>query len=796
MPVTCIVVNMKLTPAWRNRLRNLTTIFLVLTIAAIIYTFVLWIRSEPGSFEPLNALFFAIFPFLSALSAWLTRPDNVQPPASSEIAVEETPALGPLRQQITSLFNLDEIRVLCLDLGMNYDDLSGSTISTKAASMIAYADRRGQLDQLMVALQRERPSANWPLPNTLQRHYTLRRNVRATWIKGVLKQSVTDEIALELKLTLQPHTLTRKVMYVPGQDGALVEKDIPTLFAEYGSLLILGEPGSGKTMTLLQLAEFLLDEAEHNTQLTTPVILNLSSWATNQTNFTEWLIEELLLQYQLPRNIGKELVQYNRLSYLLDGLDEVAEEARSSCVKSINDFQASHVVSIAVCSRVSEYEASEAKLNLGMAVQILPLKKDQVVEYLQRPEIGLQNLYQLWQMDEVFEELTQSLLFLSVITFAFRGKESSRGYFNTNITQQNWQTYLYQYYVSRMFEHRPLKKFGDYDEQQAVHWLTNLAYGMKSNDLSVFYIERLQPTWLKELNLNFRFSWVSGAVFGLIISLVCTVGISLLGGVRDGLTAGLVVGLLVAVIVSRDTARRSIGLFEELIWSPPPSKELFNEVKRGLGFGLAGGLGGGILGGVVGILTGLQNGVLNVLPGSSIGFGLIVGAIFGLSVGLGNGFNACIGVRENTQPPIPNLGIRNSFFSSVRMSVIYGLIFGLIFGTLGWFVALLSEGSQLFALLFGITLGGVGGIFGGMFSGLILYGGQTVIRHYTLRWLLASRNVLPFPFHDKELIQFLDEMKDRVFLRRVGGGWVFMHRTLLDYFASLHPNAQVEVDDE
>jgi hypothetical protein len=34
----------------------------------------------------------------------------------------------------------------------------------------------------------------------------------------------------------------------------------------------------------------------------------------------------------------------------------------------------------------------------------------------------------------------------------------------------------------------------------------------------------------------------------------------------------------------------------------------------------------------------------------------------------------------------------------------------------------------------------------------------------------------------------MDAMKDRILLRRVGGGWVFIHRTLLDYFASLHPD--------
>lgn len=786
---------MKLTPAWRNRLRNLTLIFLVITVVAIVYTFALWIRSEPGSFEPLNALFFAIFPVLSAMSAWLTRPDNVQPPASSEIAVNETPALGPLRQQITNLFSLDEIRVLCLDLGIRYEELSGETISAKSASLIAYADRRGQLDLLMVLLHKVRPSVRWPLPTILQRQYTLRRNVRATWIEGVLKQSVTDEIAVELKLTLEPQALTRKVTYVPGQASLPIEKDISNLFSEYGGLLILGEPGSGKTMSLLQLAESLLDASEDNAQAPTPVVLNLSSWASDQADFTNWLTEELLLQYQLPRNIGKELIQHDKLSYLLDGLDEVSEEARKSCVTAINDFQATHIVTIAVCCRVAEYESLSENLNLGMAVRILPLNKEQVADYLQRPEIGLQNLYKLWQIDEVFEELASSLLFLSVITFAFKGDENHQNYFNQKAAY-DWQTHMYEFYVSRMFEHRPLRKDSVLSKQQALSWLINLAYGMKSNDLSVFYIERLQPSWLQGQYLNFRFSWVSGAVFGLIIGLICFVGISLLGGLKNGLATGLIAGLLAAVIVSRDKTRHSIRLFEELTWSPPPPKKLLFEIRRGLTFGLVGGIGGGLLGAISLLMIGALDGVLDVLPGGILSFGALIGGVFGLGVALGNGFNASIKVKESSQPPSPNIGIRNSFFSSLKMTLIYGFIFWVIFGLLGWLLAFFSEGIQSLAIVFGAVLGVIAGIFGGMFSGLLLFGGQTVIRHYVLRWLLASRKIMPFPFQDRKLIRFLDEMKDRVFLRRVGGGWVFIHRTLLDYFASLHPNAQVEVKHE
>jgi hypothetical protein len=34
---------------------------------------------------------------------------------------------------------------------------------------------------------------------------------------------------------------------------------------------------------------------------------------------------------------------------------------------------------------------------------------------------------------------------------------------------------------------------------------------------------------------------------------------------------------------------------------------------------------------------------------------------------------------------------------------------------------------------------------------------------------------------------FLDHAAARVLLRRVGGGWVFVHRLLLDYFAGLAP---------
>ena len=59
-------------------------------------------------------------------------------------------------------------------------------------------------------------------------------------------------------------------------------------------------------------------------------------------------------------------------------------------------------------------------------------------------------------------------------------------------------------------------------------------------------------------------------------------------------------------------------------------------------------------------------------------------------------------------------------------------------------------------------------------------GGLTILRHYTLRLLLACSHT--FPVHVQ---RFLGDAVARVLLLRVGGGYGFVHRRLLDYFADI-----------
>jgi hypothetical protein len=59
------------------------------------------------------------------------------------------------------------------------------------------------------------------------------------------------------------------------------------------------------------------------------------------------------------------------------------------------------------------------------------------------------------------------------------------------------------------------------------------------------------------------------------------------------------------------------------------------------------------------------------------------------------------------------------------------------------------------------------------------YGGSAFIAHYVLRLLLIRNGSIP-----RRLVPFLDYATQRIFLRRVGGGYIFIHRLLLEHFAA------------
>lgn len=134
-----------------------------------------------------------------------------------------------------------------------------------------------------------------------------------------------------------------------------------------GRLLILGKPGSGKTTTLLELADALILRAQGDDDAPMPIVLSLSSW-NGKVSFPEWILTQLKLKYGLRDTIGQNWINHAQFLLLLDGLDEVAPELQNACVQTLNQFQQDYPLKrLVVCSRIEEYQHLTEQLQIGRA---------------------------------------------------------------------------------------------------------------------------------------------------------------------------------------------------------------------------------------------------------------------------------------------------------------------------------------------------------------------------------------------------------------------------------------------
>ncbi len=145
------------------------------------------------------------------------------------------------------------------------------------------------------------------LSQARQDELKLLRNVRAQWIDGILHRSLYQQVLLHLGQTRQDDAVLTwqacfKLHHEQTERVLPPNQPISVTFVDAGYfLLILGEPGAGKTITLLSLAKALLQTAEHDAKLPVPVVFNLASWAGKRLSLADWLVEELALHYFVPR---------------------------------------------------------------------------------------------------------------------------------------------------------------------------------------------------------------------------------------------------------------------------------------------------------------------------------------------------------------------------------------------------------------------------------------------------------------------------------------------------------------
>lgn len=634
------------------------------------------------------------------------------------------------------------------------------------------------------------------------------QKVREIWLKGVLEQSLYNVARLELGLTTRPTAVEdawQVLVQRPNQPQRrlLPGTRISAAFDEFGkALLVLGAPGAGKTTLLLELTKDLIDRAEKDTNHVLPVVFNLSSWAVRQPLLSDWLIDELSERYQVPHKHARSWVAKDLILPLLDGLDEVAPECRSACAEAINVFRKEHgLIPMAVCSRVTDYEALTTKLHLPGALVVQSLTREQTNCYLAQAGTPLEGLRTALQNDEVLWELLDTPLMLSITVLAYRGRSAAE--VQTTGTLEERRTQLFAAYTDAMFNRRG--KVLLYSHQQTIQWLAWLASAMVRHNQSEFYMEWMQPSWLSS---KWQQSMVNPVVIiftGLLYGLLSGLFLGLVVGFGDGrLDNGLKVGAGAGLV---GLASGLLMGFGNVLWTDKlgirPVETVqwvwFKAKKRWLSRLLVGVKLGGLFAVVLLVLLLLLAKVTGLFGQSDIEWLkfvrglLVVGLLGGLIGGLVNVLSGALVLSDIETREIPNQGIRRSLRnalllgSSIMLFIV--LVIGLLIGLMtqlnvklyGIPVSVKQPNETLFfVLLAGLGLVTFCGPFVALFIGL-KNGGIACFQHVTLRFLLWHNGFAPLRY-----IRFLDYAAERIFLHKGGGRYMFIHRMLLEYFAALY----------
>ncbi len=351
---------------------------------------------------------------------------------------------------------------------------------------------------------------------TLRNRRRMLQRVRAMWIEGVLETSFYSSSLITPELSEKQDAVAT---FWPSPRHQSQKKTVAhslSITQAYdeagGDLLILGEAGSGKTTFLLQLARRLLTRAEHNDSSPIPVIFLLCSWTTKQLPIEQWLYEELNDKYQVPRLLAEQWLASETLLPLLDGLDEVPPQVRSSCIMAINTYKQEHGLRpLVVCSRLTEYLLFPPRILLQRAIVVQPLKIEQVETFFKKAGTNFAAIYQLLRGDLRLYGLITTPLMLHIITLAYKNK-SSVDLLRLDSSTQRYHSILATY-VEQMLQRHPLEN----TPQQLTDHLTSLAKNMLQQGNSFFYIEHLQPAWIPTNSWREVYRWLAVLLPGIVI---------------------------------------------------------------------------------------------------------------------------------------------------------------------------------------------------------------------------------------------------------------------------------------
>jgi hypothetical protein len=364
-------------------------------------------------------------------------------------------------------------------------------------------------------------------------------------------------------------------------------------------LVLLGKPGSGKTVLAMLLTLDLLRRRRPGDSV--PILLPASSWDPTIEHLHTWIIRRLEEDYPILTNTemygpraAQQLVVKGLVLPILDGLDEIAADLRAAAIDGLDRAHSDRP--IVVTSRSAEYEEAVVTggrvLAAAAVVEIQPVRVEETIAFI-RAAIPADD--KRWE--EVFSYLRanpdgllartlssplMAALARSIYTIPDRQPRMllSKA---SNSSESALERHLLESFIPAVYADRPAApgqtisaRRRQWDAALARRYLSFIAEHLhrhKTRDLAWWELHSA----LRRPTFRVRLSLIYGAVFAIVIGAILLVGV-ITQHVRSLATIIPLLGLMIASFIAIALAT---ALF--LIPSRPPRpSRLRISVREGL----------------------------------------------------------------------------------------------------------------------------------------------------------------------------------------------------------------------
>jgi hypothetical protein len=473
-------------------------------------------------------------------------------------------------------------------------------------------------------------------------------------------------------------------------------------------LVIIGAPGTGKTslavLLLLKLYETPTDGA-----VPVPVMFSLSSFDPARDTLKSWLGRRInqehpqLAAQPYQPGLPEKLVRERQILPVLDGLDEITQDARPLVMKALTTAMDDPELGLILTCRADEYADAVKAITALRSAPVIepdPLSPEQAADYLDRclthpkaaawqPVLDTMRLSGVGPLADAL--VTPLMLWLVRKVYIDTGKDPAE------LTDASVfpgsaaiEAHLISALIPALLEasppdpDQPGRRHRSWDTDNTQRWLAYLALFLKQQGTA-------DLAWWELRDV------IAPGAFGLAIG----IAVAIAGGLAAALPAGPTVGPLLAGLVVGTGAGMTGGLTVGLVYTrwhmmrlggDRRHQWLMSRLASAPGTIGISALGCGL---TVGTAFGLSSG-MSQYPFAGVRAGLLPALGAALATGLGVGFGAA-----RKRPPLPSRPVRFHFSvpglaallaGGLGAGLAVGLPYGLGYGSVSAFAGALSIG--------------------------------------------------------------------------------------------------------